>query len=297
MVVKPISPVSVKRPKKFLVKPQVTYNQEGHSMQTILHDRHLLARGHSFWRRFEGLSTLSNPFDALRLIFRIKKNPSDVHAITYNNAPLYFRGCDEQVLYEVLLDQEYAFVAPLVSQKENPIILDVGAHIGAFATWILSVNPSARVLSLEAAPHTCEILRTNAKTLKNMGSDWQVLHGAASNTDGNLLKLSTQGPSMGNRIRTDGDTDVSSISLKSLLEQLCSPDEKIDLLKVDIEGSEELFLCSHPSLLGRIDALVVEVHPHLCNQENILKTIRSTFSHVEEIGDRKSTKPLLYCHR
>ena len=37
----------------------------------------------------------------------------------------------------------------------------------------------------------------------------------------------------------------------------------INLLKCDIEGSEELFFDSYPQLLRRVDLIVVEFHPHL----------------------------------
>lgn len=43
----------------------------------------------------------------------------------------------------------------------SPVILDIGAHIGMFASWVLRNRPSATLLCVEAAPETADVLRAN----------------------------------------------------------------------------------------------------------------------------------------
>ncbi|MCK5244957.1 MAG: hypothetical protein KAJ90_06775, partial [Desulfobacterales bacterium] len=64
-----------------------------------------------------------------------------------------------------------------------------------------------------------------------------------------------------------------------------------------IEGSEEAFLCTSPDALKRVGSLVIELHPQLCDTDCVQLLLEEYFDHIEDIGGRKSTKPLLYCRR
>lgn len=234
---------------------------------------------------------------ALGLVLRIRSNPEGPHSVRYAGRDIQFRARDEQALKEVLVDCEYAFVANLPGASPLPRILDVGAHIGTFALWCLGQTPAARILSVEANPDTCEILRANVCRWSSAGAAMRVEHAAAGAQDGETLKVRDDGPSMGHRVGAGGALSAPSLSLPSMVRLCASNDEDIDLAKIDIEGSEEALICSHPEALRRIRAVVIELHPALCDSERVRAVLRDAYPSIVEIGNRISTKPLLYCRR
>jgi FkbM family methyltransferase len=231
------------------------------------------------------------------LLLRIRVFPKAIHEIRIRNRPVLFRPSDEEAIREVFVDEEYAFLREALCANEMPKILDVGAHIGTFAIWCLGEQPTACILSIEADPETFEVVCRNAKTFQKAGFQWSVLHGAAGARDGEILRLSISGPSMSHRISSDGGISVQSISLKALLDRIAPDGGAVDLLKVDIEGSEEAFLCEMPGALVRVNALVIELHSNLCDTQRVKSVLLAHFDHITAINSLQSKKPLLYCVR
>lgn len=214
----------------------------------------------------------------------------------YRGANIVFRGLDTMALKEVLIDGEYAKVIKHVAGRNSPIILDVGAHIGLFALSVIKENPTARVLSVEADPQTYGILMRNVDSLRAQGADWEAINAAGWDEDGKQLCFEGGGPSMSHRVSSTGKFVVTGITLKTLVDSLLAKGDVIDLLKIDIEGSEEAFLCTAPDLLRHVRSVVVELHPRLCNVERVRDVLSRRYESVSEIQDRVSSKPLLMCH-
>lgn len=258
-----------------------------------------------FWERLANLarrvawmtSLSGNPLTALRLVLGIRKDIFAPQVIPVASGKIVFRGVDEQALKEVLIDLEYAFLEDALRDVTSPHVLDVGAHIGTFAIWLLGVNPRARIVSVEADPETYKLIERNAMSSRDLGLSWNTIHAAASMRDGDIVFLSDSGPSMSHRIEANGTVAVQTTSLTTLLDQTASQGRKIDLMKVDIEGSEEDFLCAMPEILAHVQALVIELHPSLCNTERVCSHLVRYFDEIIEVGGRTSSKPLLYCRR
>ena len=257
---------------------------------------HFLGRVYSFVERLRWISKLSGgTVSAAVVLFRIRSNPAELQEIHWNDIPIRFRGGDAQALKEVLVDQEYAFLADYLSGLSSPVILDVGAHIGTFALWVYSVVPNARIISAEADPRTWGVLQRNVAATSLKFAGWTAIHAAAHATDGETILLSEDGPSMSHRVSAEGTLAVPSISLEALLEKAAPGGGLADLVKIDIEGSEEALLCVRPNLLKRVKALVIELHPGLCDINRVHTTLKTYFDCIEEIGGRRSSKPLLFC--
>ena len=234
---------------------------------------------------------------AVSTLMRIRRDRDAIQSVSYDGTPVRFRGSDEQALCEVLVDREYAFLTNLLSATPVPTILDIGAHIGTFAIWVFSVNPKARVLSVEADPRTYWVTELNVAAFTEGGTDWQVIHGAAAGEDGGVLHLSDVGPSMSHHIDPHGTVEVHGKSLTRLLDRIAPDGASVDLVKIDIEGSEEAFLCAAPDALKRVKSLVIELHPQLCNTNRVQLLLEEHFGRIKDMGGRKSAKPLLYCWR
>lgn len=256
------------------------------------------SRLRSFVARFIWMTRLSrSPVAAFMLLLKVRMDRNAVHAIRFKGQPVCFRASDEQALREVFVDNEYAFLRHHLLATGGGKVLDVGAHIGTFAIWCLNVVPEATILSIEADPHTFEVLRRNADALQGTAARWSVQQLAAGARDGEVLRLSDAGPSMSHRISSIGEIAVESISLESLVELLVPDGGTVDLVKLDVEGSEEAFLCGCPKALSRVSALVVELHPNLCDVRRVEAMLREEFDSVIAMPGRRSTKPLLFCCR
>ena len=101
---------------------------------------------------------------------------------------------------------------------------------------------------------------------------------------------------MSNRIEDSGDISVQGVTYSKLLEEIGSP-MNIDLMKIDIEGSEEAFICDLPDIFQHVERLVIEIHPNLCDAHRVMDTLHNQFHQISEIKDRISSKPLIYCYR
>ncbi len=225
------------------------------------------------------------------IVIKRKLGDNALLSAQFSRRPFYFRGTDSNALFEVFHEREYGFLDSIICETEAPVIIDVGAHIGTFAIRVLCKNPSARVLGVEADPDTFGVLSKN----KSLGQeDWEIINRAASDKDGATIRFSTDGPTMSHRISPNGTLQVETISLGHLVDQAAG-DRIVDILKVDIEGAEELFLCAAPHLLTRVRCLVVELHPGLCDITKVREVIDAHFKVVQDITGRHSNKPLLYC--
>jgi len=250
----------------------------------------------SFIKRARRLSALTGGFiRAVITIIRIRKNQEDIQSVSYKNIHIMFRGYDERVLHEIFIDKEYAFLSQYLSNIHKPVVLDIGAHIGAFAIWVISINKEAKILSVEADPATYQIATLNLTALTSQGIKWYLIQGAASDTDGEKIYFSNTGSSLSHHLDKSGNIEVETVSLSSLINRIVPEETLIDLLKVDIEGAEEDFLCTNPEVLKKVRAIVVELHPNLCDVGRVKDTLNIFFNHIDIIRQRKSTKPLLFC--
>ncbi|PDV85587.1 hypothetical protein CO652_25970 [Rhizobium sp. H4] len=234
-----------------------------------------------------------DPVAAARIIIGRKRNPLGLLQVNYAGKPLFFRGIDSNALVEVLHEREYEFLASDLRSADTPLVLDVGAHIGTFAAWALSINPQATIVSVEADIHTFAVATKNAHS---RSANWRVINFAASGADGKRLRFSTVGPSMSHRVSSEGDLEVETITLQTLM-NIVGDRMEIDVLKIDIEGSEEDFLCANPEFLALVKCLVIELHPGICDTERVRDAISRHFKMVTEVPGRQSDKPLLLCRK
>ena len=180
----------------------------------------------------------------------------------------------------------------------TPMILDIGAHIGAFALWWLGEAPGVWIVRVDANPSTCSLLRNKVCIWLPLGKDPRVGHAAGGAWNGETLWiLEPSEASMNAQIDDSGTMAAPNLSLPTLLELSTPGGEEVDLAKMDIEGSEEALLCSHPSALKRVRLLIVELHRILCDTEKVRAVLGDAYLSIVEVQGRISTEPLLYCRR
>jgi FkbM family methyltransferase len=161
----------------------------------------------------------------------------------------------------------------LVSEFLEPggIALDVGANIGLFsATMAQAVGPSGAVHAFEPLPTSRRRLQTtldlnrlhwvrpNATVVSDVPGCAQLFdYGSGFESWATLVPREIGTP--GGILRPTREVAVEAVTLDTYCDQ--HGIERIDLLKVDVEGAEERVLRGASTLLGRraIDLVLVEV--------------------------------------
>ncbi len=162
----------------------------------------------------------------------------------------------------------------------GPVVIDVGANIGAFALAVLALRPEARVAAYEASPLALATLRANVASNRAEGAV-TVHHAAVTGLAepatvwlyehiGDLCTSSLLGPVTASQI---GEADAAGLGIPefgaertevpaiALSELLGSGPQEVDLLKIDVEGAEYAILEATPlHLLGKVRRLVLEYH-------------------------------------
>ncbi len=167
-----------------------------------------------------------------------------------------FKG-DISIFNEIFWKKSYHIPKELVSQPK--IIVDLGAHIGFTSLYFSEQFPDAQIFAVEASRQNFGLLEFNLRNFPNITP----IHGAAYVRDGFIL-FDESGLSYNNKISDQGD-QVPALSVNSLLEKYGI--SKVDLMKIDIEGSEELILKENTEWLEKTQAIVIELHqPYDLNQ-------------------------------
>lgn len=232
---------------------------------------------------------------SLSFLLAASRDPEVLCRGTFGASDMFFRGADIMALKEVMVDADYECVLPRLRHAESPVVLDIGAHIGLFSLWLLKQCPRARIRSVEADPRTYGVLSQNVNRRRAAGALWDACNAAAWEACGEL-RFSLQGPSMSHKVSNQGDVVVEAVTLSRLLDEAVGPSGMVDLMKVDIEGSEEAFLCADEGLLRRVRSIVIELHPQLCDSRRVERLLRSIYASVEDVKGRGSSKPLLLCY-
>jgi FkbM family methyltransferase len=177
--------------------------------------------------------------------------------VEYHGEVVYlrFQTSDQCVYKEVVLDKDYEFDLGFTPK----IIVDVGANIGLSAIFFANRYPSAKIVAIEPEDSNFAMLERNVRGYKQITP----IHAAIWTNEG-IIHLSTPTEERGHwdkwgiTVSEDGrGQEVRAVSLRYLMGQLNLP--KIDLLKMDVEGSEiEIF--STCDWLPLINVLVVETH-------------------------------------
>jgi FkbM family methyltransferase len=171
---------------------------------------------------------------------------------------------DIGTLVETWFTDEY--VLPIAVRKRG-LIVDLGANIGATAVFLVRRYEAMSYIGVEPVPSNAALARRN---LQQNGVPAVLIEAAvgpvareASFAEDRSSTLGQLGP---------GDRLVQVVTVEDALAGV-DPSERVALLKLDIEGGEETLFSSNVGWLERVDALVAELHPDLCNVDPVLRTL------------------------
>lgn len=159
---------------------------------------------------------------------------------------------------EVFLEEEYFFKA----DTGSPLIVDCGANIGLATMYFKLVYPQSRITAIEANPATFETLVQNIND--NHLADVETLNVAVTGGDETeaTLTFAEAGDLRSTRMKEmhgKAGADVKEIVVPAKRLSSVLP-ESVDLLKMDIEGSEHDVIDEIEPDLFRIKNIIVEYH-------------------------------------
>src|SRR5262249_22605105 len=144
------------------------------------------------------------------------------------------RTSDLKCLEKVFLSEEYK----IPFEESLHLIVDAGANIGMATLYFSVRNPNAHIVAIEPERSNFEILKLNCGHLKNV-----VLIEAALWFDRQSLAISDASVEKwaftvtDRTLQTINEVRTSSITIEEIMRQMAVA--QIDLLKLDIEGSEK----------------------------------------------------------
>lgn len=194
-------------------------------------------------------------------------------------------GMGDWVMYnEIFAGGEYDSAIDLVFQNNssNLEILDLGANLGFFtfrvvdsaiARGLLAENDitKLRITAIEPHPDLFRRLQDSIEASEILRQTCRPIQGLVGKYEGeDRLGLAEFHPESG--VHADGrGVLVPYVDLNEIFHE----SQQIDLIKCDIEGSEEQFLENYQNLLERTRVIVLEVHLMVgVKEEQCLSIIR-----------------------
>ena len=171
---------------------------------------------------------------------------------------------DLRVFEDIFLCEVFAW--PLSAPPQ--VIVDAGAYTGLSAAWFASTYPASRIVAIEPSDANFELLERNTQGLANVECRRAALWGETTSID---LVDPGWGPYA---YRVDRVNDqiagaagaaetehVDALTVPDLLDEYRL--DRIDLLKIDIEGSEIEVFTDASAWIDRVGAVCLELHDRL----------------------------------
>jgi FkbM family methyltransferase len=135
--------------------------------------------------------------------------------------------------------------------------LDLGANVGlSVRLWQIKF-PEVRVVAIEPSAASAKLLRKNVD--EGPFPQSVIVVQAAVNSDGRPEFLDQSGDSDSHQVGTAG-TPVAGISIDDAILQAAGADGMVDLVKMDIEGSERCLMACASRWVPKVRYLLVEIH-------------------------------------
>jgi FkbM family methyltransferase len=184
--------------------------------------------------------------------------------------PFYLRArtSDLLIFEQIFVNQEYDFK----TQDCPRVIVDAGAHIGLASIYFSNRYPESKIIAIEPEISNYKMLKKNVASYNNIitlnaalwdkNEEIDLVDPGIGNWGFMTQAEERQGEHLGNISHK-----VHGMTIDKIMDNNCL--EKIDILKMDIEGAEREVFMNSSSWLGKVDALIIELHEWMksgCNR-------------------------------
>ncbi len=176
-------------------------------------------------------------------------------------------GSDFMVLREIFELGEY-FPARQWKLPSKARILDLGGNIGLASLWFTTLAPDAEILIVEPDEENCRLIERNCRRLLEQ-QRLRIVQAFAAGRNGVAgLDRRWRRSWAYHKVDTidENHEAVRCFDVQKLME--ISGFDHIDLLKCDVEGSEQEIFNNCSRWINRVDHMIVETHhPNYCPNE------------------------------
>ena len=174
---------------------------------------------------------------------------------------------DVSTYEQVFIKEEYDFLV----ERQPRVIVDAGANIGLASIYFANKYPQAMIIAVEPENSNFELLKENVAPYARVVP----VHAALWNKN---EEIGVFDPGLGKWGFTTETKDFSDASaarchtvMATTVDQLMARHEidRIDILKVDIEGAEKEVFSDNSSWIQKIDSIIIELHDRVkpgCSQ-------------------------------
>ncbi|ENX56505.1 MULTISPECIES: FkbM family methyltransferase [Acinetobacter] len=206
-----------------------------------------------------GLKGLLNLFKAKMMkeksFFELKSN---LHQFSVK---LRMPSSDVWVYKQIFVDDEYKFDVII----EPKVIVDAGANIGLTSIYFSEKFPNTTIIALEPERNNFNLLCENIKNYPNIipleaalwDKNTRINLCNAGLGDWGFMTEDLNHESKNMKI----EHDVQAFTVNDILSKYNL--DKIDILKIDIEGAEKEVFFDTSTWINQVDALIVELHDRI----------------------------------
>jgi len=164
---------------------------------------------------------------------------------------------DSAIFNSVFGANELKIFAPISKDFDPEYIVDIGAYAGYTSVWYARKYPKAKIIAVEPESSNYAVLEENIKPYKNVHSIKKAVWPQKTSVFVRDMGTGDWGFKMESN-ETDSIETVQTVTIEELLAQ--SPENKIDILKIDIEGAEIEVLANSENWHNKVNVIMIELH-------------------------------------
>ena len=210
-----------------------------------------------------------NPYRKIQLSWtqvRVLKNLPDYgnNSISLFHHKIFFHGRNEFLhgLNEIFIDEIYK-----IELSPNSRIIDGGAHIGLSVIYLKRICPTSFITAFEPDDQNFNLLKQNVQSFQLQNVDIRKEAVWVANTE---LNFSNEG-NMASKIEIDNSREgikVKAIRLNEII------NDKVHLLKLDIEGAEYDVMKDIENKLSFVDNIFLEYHGKFYQSNELIELLQ-----------------------
>jgi FkbM family methyltransferase len=204
------------------------------------------------------------------------------YQIEYEGQKLVFnpQSVDPFTFYEVYIDEQY----DTKTRGSKNIIVDVGGNVGLYSLWATKKYHPKKIIAIEMDKQNCKYFQSTIET-NNLQNSVQIINGAFYNKKTNVGEdYYSKFFNSCHKLDDKKKGSIKTITLSEIINLLKG--KKIDLIKMDIEGSEKYLISDTNSVLlkKKVKEVAIEVHPQFGSSYDDMKNflIKSGFKIIRK---------------
>lgn len=184
------------------------------------------------------------------------------HIKSKSNGPLNLKGFKHPIHFRGIVADVFMFEQIFVDNQYNieinfdpKVIIDLGANVGFASVYFANRFPDAKILAIEPDDSNYKAALKNLESYKNVS----LIKGAIWDKSENINLIDIGHGEAAYMVKPgEGENMIKAYTIPELFEMLKV--EEVDILKIDIEGSEKEIFETGDSWINKAKIIIVETH-------------------------------------